>query len=158
MWSPFLSVTLAPLARRTPTRPLAMARPLGVLTPPGLLSPSGQGYGAVVSAATLTTAFGSPSGDCFFLLRRGRGGSPRFALRSSAPAAAPLAWHRGVFFCLPDLARWALGKYFLRSTRAVAVAAVVLRPLALAAFCLRRGKPPGAWQDFANDFFFICWL
>src|SRR5258708_35519995 len=117
-----------------------------VLTLPGVLYSVWQGYGGRAFAATLT-AF------AFFLLVMllfaARGVEDRLASRFGAGSGYLL----GTAVFLAYLI-YALGTNTLAFTQAVAVAALVLLPLALAASAAR--KAPGAWQDFATILFI--WL
>ncbi len=111
-----------------------------VLTLTGVLYSVWQGYGGRAFAATLT-AF------AFFLLVMllfaARGVEDRLASRFGAASGYLLGTVVFLFYLI-----YALGTNTFAFTRAVAVAAMVLLPLALAASAA--GKPPGAWQDFAT--------
>src|SRR6267154_5072769 len=117
-----------------------------VLTLTGALYSAWQGYGGRAFAAMLT-AF------TFFLLVMllfaARGVEDCLASRFGASSGYLL----GAAVFLAYLI-YALGTNTLAFTRAVAVAALVLLPLALAASAAR--KPPGVWQDFATILFI--WL
>src|SRR5437899_2790788 len=110
-----------------------------VLTLTGALYSAWQGYGGREFAATLTAfAF------LFLvtLLFAARGVEDRLASRFGAGG-----YLLGTAVFLVYLI-YALGTNTFAFTRTVAVAALVLLPLALAASAAR--KPPGTWQDFAT--------
>jgi hypothetical protein len=117
-----------------------------VLTLTGVLYSVWLGYGGRAFAATLTAfAF-------FFLvmlLFAARGVEDRFASRFGSGGGYML----GAAVFLAYLI-YGLGTNAFSLSRAAAVAALILIPLALAASAER--KPPGAWQDFATTLF--VWL
>jgi membrane protease YdiL (CAAX protease family) len=116
------------------------------LTLTGVVYSVWQGYGGRAFAATLTAfAF-------FFLvmlLFAARGMEGRLASRFGPGSAYLLGAAVFLVYLI-----YALGTNNFAFTRAAAVAAIVLIPLALAATAER--KPPGAWQDFATVLFI--WL
>ncbi len=109
-----------------------------VLTLTGALYSAWQGYGGRAFAATLTAfAF-------FFLvmlLFAARGVENTLASRFGAGSGYLLGAAVFLVYLI-----YALGTNTFAFTRAVAVAALVFTPLALAASAERR--PPGSWQDF----------
>src|SRR5437879_8784225 len=111
-----------------------------VLTLTGALYAVWQGYGGREFAASLTAfAF-------FFLvmlLFAARGMEDRLASRFGAGSGYLLGTAVFLVYLI-----YALGTNTFAFTRTVAVAALVLLPLALAASAAR--KPPGTWQDFAT--------
>src|SRR6266704_366719 len=118
--------------------PLALLGLWAVLTLTGALYSAWQGYGGRAFAVTLTAfAF-------YFLvmlLFAARGVEDLLASRFGAGSGYLLGAAVFLVYLI-----YALGTNTFAFTRAVAVAALVFIPLALAASAERR--PPGSWQDF----------